>query len=93
MKKSPAELWHMTEKIVGFLNKMGEIILLNIVFLICCLPVITVVPGIDVGWSRVGQGNADGSGSDSAVFNGSVCQVTYEQIAAVCRVIKIIFKI
>ena len=37
-----------------------------------------------VGWSRVGQGNADGSGSDSAIFNGSVCQVTYEQIAAVC---------
>ncbi len=36
------------------------------------------------GWSRVGQGNADGSGSDSAAFNGSVCQVTYEQIAAVC---------
>ncbi|MDO4302946.1 MAG: hypothetical protein Q4D94_03435 [Bacillota bacterium] len=36
------------------------------------------------GWMRVGQGNADGSGSDSAVFNGSTCQVTYEQIAALC---------
>ena len=38
----------------------------------------------EIGWSRVGQGNADGSNSDSAVFDGSVCQVTYEQIAAVC---------
>ena len=36
------------------------------------------------GWMRVGQGNADGSGSDSAAFNGSTCQVTYEQIAALC---------
>ena len=84
MKKKSGGIMAYDGKIVGFLNKMGEIILLNIVFLICCLPVITVVPGIDVGWSRVGQGNADGSGSDSAVFNGSVCQVTYEQIAAVC---------
>ena len=36
------------------------------------------------GWMRVGQGNADGSGSDSAAFNGSICQITYEQIAALC---------
>jgi hypothetical protein len=36
------------------------------------------------GWSRVGQGNADGSGSDSAAFDGTTCQVTYEQIAAIC---------
>ena len=43
-----------------------------------------VMNGAAVGWSRVGQGNADGSGSDSAAFNGSTCQVTYEQIAAVC---------
>ena len=37
-----------------------------------------------VGWSRVGQGNYDGSGSDSAVCDGKTCQVTYEQIAAIC---------
>ncbi len=43
-----------------------------------------VMPGATAGWMRVGQGNADGSGSDSAVFNGKTCQVTYEQIAAVC---------
>jgi hypothetical protein len=43
-----------------------------------------VMSEAEVGWSRVGQGNADGSGSDSAVFNGTICQVTYEQIAAVC---------
>ncbi len=36
------------------------------------------------GWMRVGQGNADGSGSVDAATNGSVCQVTYEQIAALC---------
>lgn len=28
-------------KFMGFLNKLGEIILLNIVFLLCCVPVIT----------------------------------------------------
>ncbi len=36
------------------------------------------------GWMRVGVGNADGSGSVDAATNGSVCQVTYEQIAALC---------
>ena len=43
-----------------------------------------VMPGAEAGWMRVGQGNADGSGSDSAVFDGSKCYITYEQIAAVC---------
>jgi hypothetical protein len=43
-----------------------------------------VMSEAEVGWSRVGQGNADGSGSDSAIFNGTICQITYEQIAAVC---------
>ncbi|MCM1267646.1 MAG: hypothetical protein NC302_07045 [Bacteroidales bacterium] len=38
----------------------------------------------EAGWMRVGQGNADGSGSDSAVFDGSKCYVTFEQIAALC---------
>jgi hypothetical protein len=38
----------------------------------------------EAGWMRVGQGNADGSGSDSAAFNGTTCQITYEQIAALC---------
>ncbi|MBD5452750.1 MAG: hypothetical protein HDR30_00280 [Lachnospiraceae bacterium] len=38
----------------------------------------------EAGWMRVGQGNADGSGSDCAAFNGTTCQVTYEQIAALC---------
>ncbi|MCM1268680.1 MAG: YesL family protein [Bacteroidales bacterium] len=33
-------------KIVGFLNKTGEIILLNIVFLLCCLPVVTIGPAL-----------------------------------------------
>lgn len=43
-----------------------------------------VMPDSENGWMRVGQGNADGSNSDSAVFNGSVAQITFEQIAAVC---------
>ncbi len=43
-----------------------------------------VMPDAAAGWMRVGQGNADGSGSDSAAFNGSICQITYEQIAALC---------
>ena len=38
----------------------------------------------EAGWMRVGQGNADGSGSDSAAFNGTTAQITYEQIAALC---------
>ena len=33
-------------KVIGFLNKMGEIILLNIVFLLCCLPVVTIGPSL-----------------------------------------------
>ena len=38
------------------------------------------------GWMRVGQGNADGSGSDSAYINNSktTAQITFEQIAALC---------
>ena len=38
----------------------------------------------EAGWMRVGQGNADGSGSDSAAFDGKTAQITYEQIAALC---------
>lgn len=41
-----------------------------------------VMPEAEKGWTRVGVGNYDGSGSDSAACNGSVCQVTFEQIAA-----------
>ena len=33
-------------RLVGFLNKMGEIILLNIVFLLCCVPVVTTGPAL-----------------------------------------------
>ncbi len=36
------------------------------------------------GWSRVGVGNIDGSGSAASVCNNGVCQVTYEQIAEKC---------
>ncbi|MBR0146067.1 MAG: hypothetical protein IJM25_05315 [Eubacterium sp.] len=40
----------------------------------------------EVGWSRVGVGDWDGSGQQYAYINnaGDTCQVTYEQIAAVC---------
>ncbi|MCC8137533.1 MAG: hypothetical protein LIO76_05615, partial [Clostridiales bacterium] len=43
-----------------------------------------VMPSAEAGWMRVGVGNWDGSGSDSSIYNGTTCQVTYEQIAAVC---------
>ena len=43
-----------------------------------------VMPDAAAGWMRVGVGNIDGSGSDSAAFNGTTCQVTYEQIAEKC---------
>ncbi|MDE6387810.1 MAG: YesL family protein [Lachnospiraceae bacterium] len=33
-------------KVMGFLNKTGEIIFVNIVFLLCCLPVVTVGPAL-----------------------------------------------
>lgn len=33
-------------KLVGFLNKTGEIILVNIVFLLCCIPVVTIGPAM-----------------------------------------------
>ena len=42
-----------------------------------------VMPDATAGWSRVGVGNADGSGSiDAACMNG-ICQVTYEQLASI----------
>ncbi len=40
--KSPAGVPSIDGKIVSLLNKAGEIILLNMVFLLCCLPVITI---------------------------------------------------
>ena len=43
-----------------------------------------VFPDASVGWTRVGVGNIDESGSSPAVFNGSVSQVTYEQIVEKC---------
>ncbi len=39
-----------------------------------------VMPDAEAGWMRVG----DGTDGNYAAYNGSVCQVTYEQIAAVC---------
>ncbi len=33
-------------KAMSFLNKTGEIILVNIVFLLCCLPIVTIGPAI-----------------------------------------------
>ena len=40
----------------------------------------------EVGWSRVGVGDWDGSGQQYAYINNAAdtCQITYEQIAAVC---------
>ncbi len=35
-------------------------------------------------WTRVGVGNADGSGSVDAITDGSVCYVTYDMFAAAC---------
>lgn len=44
-----------------------------------------VMNGAEAGWMRVGDGTLAGSeGHDLAACNGSVCQVTYEQIAALC---------
>ncbi|MCD7745451.1 MAG: hypothetical protein LUI13_09250, partial [Lachnospiraceae bacterium] len=43
-----------------------------------------VMPDAEAGWMRVGVGDWDGSGSDSGVYDGSTCYITYEQIAAVC---------
>ncbi|MCC8046946.1 MAG: hypothetical protein LIP12_15935 [Clostridiales bacterium] len=43
-----------------------------------------VMPDAAAGWMRVGVGNWDGSGSDSGVYDGTTCYITYEQIAAVC---------
>ena len=42
-----------------------------------------VMPDSAAGWMRVGVGNADGSGSADAICSNGVCQVTYEQLAAV----------
>ena len=44
--KSPAGVPSIDGKIVSLLNKAGEIILLNMVFLLCCLPVITIGPAL-----------------------------------------------
>jgi len=39
-----------------------------------------VIPDAEAGWMRVGNGDGD----VFAAANGSVCQVTYEQIASIC---------
>lgn len=44
--KSPAGVPSVDGKMVSLLNKAGEIILLNMVFLLCCLPVITIGPAL-----------------------------------------------
>lgn len=52
MKKSPMKkkrsegFMPYDGRAVNLLNKAGEIILLNIVFLLCCLPVVTVGPAL-----------------------------------------------
>lgn len=46
MEKKSGGILAYDGKVFGFLNKAGEIILLNIVFLLCCLPVITIGPAL-----------------------------------------------
>lgn len=46
MKKKKTGLLSYDGKLVGFLNKTGEIILLDMAFLVCCLPVVTIVPAL-----------------------------------------------
>lgn len=45
-KQKGAGLLSYDGKLIGLLNKMGEIILLDMVFLICCLPVATIGPAL-----------------------------------------------
>ncbi|MCM1558885.1 MAG: YesL family protein [Butyrivibrio sp.] len=45
-KKNSGGAFSGEGKIVGLLNKSGEIILLNTAFLLCCLPVVTVGPAL-----------------------------------------------
>ena len=42
-----------------------------------------VMPDATAGWTRVGVGNADGSGTTDAACSNGVCQVTYEQLASI----------
>ncbi len=42
-----------------------------------------VFPDAGVGWSRIGVGDLDNSGSEYAQCDGNTCYITYEQIAAV----------
>ena len=32
--------------VIAFLNKMADLILLNLIFLLCCIPVVTIGPAI-----------------------------------------------
>ncbi len=43
-----------------------------------------VMPDSAAGWMRVGVGDFDGSGQEYALYDGSKCYITYDQIAAVC---------
>ncbi len=43
-----------------------------------------VMPDAEVGWSRVGVGDFDGSGVTYGLFDGNHCQISYELIAQVC---------
>lgn len=40
------ELFSMEGRLMLFLQKTGELILVNIAFLVCCIPVITIVPAV-----------------------------------------------
>ena len=49
--------------VIAFLNKMADLILLNLIFLLCCIPVVTIGPAITamdtiiiLFWIRSGQG-------------------------------------
>lgn len=45
-EKNTGGVFSSDGKVVGLLNKSGEIILLNMAFLLCCLPVVTVGPAL-----------------------------------------------
>ena len=72
----------LSEEAVAALTTPGSVV--NISYTSATGECWIVMPDSAAGWMRVGVGDFDGSGQEYAVYNGSVCQITYDQIAAVC---------
>lgn len=61
--------------VIAFLNKMADLILLNLIFLLCCIPVVTIGPAITALYAVSLRSVRYGDGYVIQTFSGRLSRI------------------